>query len=79
LNYEINKTNAPKTKSFIRPIPTSIKLNKTLLRYVFPKKDIVLLDNVISKINVDEPLTDYTQKIQTHSKSKFIGIDWRDK
>jgi glucan-binding YG repeat protein len=30
---------------------------------LFPKKDVILLDSVISKINLDEPLTDYTQKI----------------
>jgi hypothetical protein len=38
LNYEINKIDAPKTKIFIKSIPKTLKLNKTLLRYAFPKK-----------------------------------------
>jgi hypothetical protein len=61
VNYEINKNTT--LKRFIKPVLKVAKMNKTFLRYVFPKKDSILLKNVISKININEPLSDYTQKI----------------
>jgi hypothetical protein len=38
LFYEINKIDAPETKTFIKSVSKTLKLNKTLLRYAFPKK-----------------------------------------
>jgi hypothetical protein len=63
LDYEISKIENPDRKILIKPVPKSLKLNKTLLKYAFPKKEMILLDNVISKIHIEEPLVDYKQKI----------------
>jgi hypothetical protein len=50
-------------KVFIRPVPTTTKLNKTMLKSVFPKGQKKLLDQVIANTNI-VVADDYKEKIE---------------
>jgi hypothetical protein len=65
LDIEIKNRELLGKKVYIRPIPKSIRVTKTNLRYSFPKRQERFLDKVLQRISIegDEHLDNYSQKI----------------